>query len=686
MTYLDLLGTVATVYGETTSVCGAARNEGLLTDATDATDALIDVTIVSEALVQSISNRSLHMSREYFFLSSSSRETRVQTIAGASGYNIDSFPPQSSKFRHPAGIGAFVNASIDDKSHFMFIADRDNNSIRGMSACEEGWSGIDCTRPVMKEKIVLKRNVYRAAKMADIVQLLIRVAVHQDGLIRIAPLLSANRHVATVEIAQAQIHVLAPQTGEATIVESLSVIRFVTITAAVLPLILVCAHQAGVATIVLSLYVIRVFSSLGIVYLKLASLWMLQIIGLSTVHATMLLGVTLQTGSIVHKGIILSQPRFHYMVKSGGQYILNDESFAVCMIHSSNSFLATRYKTGRRDRPNDCMMIELRGDAITHFQYLSAADNTSTPHYRYSPTLQYDWQSNVRLPWNAYSSPSANITQPYIFDTDRQVALVSAINVTQGRYMCANGGRCVNPDVCSCSKGWMGFDCRIPVCEQGYYEPELDSLVQGPKSDDDFAFFQPFLDPQAKYNLDSSRNFSSNHNIETWAEEFINASLLDRRLVVVNGSRYLSFDADGLKSQGGYECSIRSLTEWERPGFVLNHPNYYSRYMDQKVEADGEVYSRWKGMHYPPTHHKTAKLIKHGREYVTNSASVDKSFVYSDSGYMLDGIWLVTGANWEKGSCVVEFERRCEGAFDNIDPTDIADELNAVLVQDTDES
>ena len=95
MTYLDLLGTVATVYSETTSVCGAARNEGLLTDAIDALIG-IDVTIVSEALVQSISNRSLHMSREYFFLSNSSREMRVQTIAGASGY-IDSFPPQSSK-------------------------------------------------------------------------------------------------------------------------------------------------------------------------------------------------------------------------------------------------------------------------------------------------------------------------------------------------------------------------------------------------------------------------------------------------------------------------------------------------------------------------------------------------------------------------------------------------------------
>ena len=90
-----MLGTARNVYGETTSVCGAAINEGLLTDAIDALIG-IDVTIVSEALVQSISNRSLHMSREYFFLSSSSREMRVQTIAGASGY-IDSFPPQCSK-------------------------------------------------------------------------------------------------------------------------------------------------------------------------------------------------------------------------------------------------------------------------------------------------------------------------------------------------------------------------------------------------------------------------------------------------------------------------------------------------------------------------------------------------------------------------------------------------------------
>lgn len=332
------------------------------------------------------------------------------------------------------------------------------------------------------------------------------------------------------------------------------------------------------------------------------------------------------------------------------------------------------------------MMMELGKDVITHFQYLTAANNTSTQHFRYSPTLQYDWQSNIRLPWNAYSSPDANITQPYIFETDRQVALVSAFNVTQGRYMCANGGNCVSPDVCSCSRGWMGFDCRVPICEQGYYEPELDGLVRGPKSDVDFAVFQPFLDPRARYNLDSSRNFSSNPNIEAWVEEFINASSIERKIALVNGSRYLSFDANGVKSQGGYECSIRSVTEWERPGFVLNHPNYYSRYMDQNVEVDGEVYSHWRGMYYPPTHHKTAKLFKHGREYLANSASGNISFAYSDSGYMLGGIWLVTGAEWKKGTCVVEFERRCEGAFDQVDPTEIADELSRVLVQDTDES
>ena len=42
--------------------------------------------------------------------------------------------------------------------------------------------------------------------------------------------------------------------------------------------------------------------------------------------------------------------------------------------------------------------------------------------------------------------------------------------------------------------------------------------------------------------------------------------------------------------QGGYHCSVRSFTEWEQcgpphgTGAILDHPNYFSRYMDKKVE------------------------------------------------------------------------------------------------------
>lgn len=50
-----------------------------------------------------------------------------------------------------------------------------------------------------------------------------------------------------------------------------------------------------------------------------------------------------------------------------------------------------------------------------------------------------------------------------------QVALIEWRNVTQGVYVCANGGNCTAPDICQCAPGWIGFDCRTPVCTQGYY-------------------------------------------------------------------------------------------------------------------------------------------------------------------------------------------------------------------------
>lgn len=35
--------------------------------------------------------------------------------------------------------------------------------------------------------------------------------------------------------------------------------------------------------------------------------------------------------------------------------------------------------------------------------------------------------------------------------------------------------------------------------------------------------------------------------------------------------------------QGGYYCSVRARTEFENEDFVLDAPNYWSRYMDPKV-------------------------------------------------------------------------------------------------------
>jgi hypothetical protein len=40
--------------------------------------------------------------------------------------------------------------------------------------------------------------------------------------------------------------------------------------------------------------------------------------------------------------------------------------------------------------------------------------------------------------------------------TMSQVANVNWLNVTQGLYVCANGGQCVAPDVCACAEGWIG--------------------------------------------------------------------------------------------------------------------------------------------------------------------------------------------------------------------------------------
>ena len=348
-------------------------------------------------------------------------------------------------------------------------------------------------------------------------------------------------------------------------------------------------------------------------------------------------------------------------------------SKTACSI-SSHAFLS-RHKTGRKVRPDDCMMIELGKDSVSHFQYLSAADNSSTAPHRYSPKSPFGWLSDVRQPWNAFDGPGPGLTRPYEHEPDRQIALVSYRNVTQGAYMCANGGRCVSPDVCSCAEGWIGFDCRTPVCGQGYFEEGLGSFAEGVASDEELARFDRFLDPDRAYDLDSSRDFSSNRDVLLWTERFVNGSFVERTAVVKNGTRY--YTGNGTAPQGGYRCSVRANTEWEnyRSGFVLDHPNYYSRYMDEKVEGDGLVYSRWNGMGWPPTHRKTAKLVRYDSDYLDRDDISNISFVYTDVGHMKDGVWTATGAEWMHGICIVEFERHCNGEV-----------VDGPRVQDTDES
>jgi len=123
--------------------------------------------------------------------------------------------------------------------------------------------------------------------------------------------------------------------------------------------------------------------------------------------------------------------------------------------------------TGRPNRGSQlapagsCFPIELPPDIRLPYS-VWREDNSTTPFARYEPLTPYGWgPSSSTNPWSS-ALPSA---------PDRQVAFVSYKNVSQGVYVCANGGNCVAPETCVCAQGWVGFDCRTPVCTQGYYYP-----------------------------------------------------------------------------------------------------------------------------------------------------------------------------------------------------------------------
>eukprot|EP00986_Skeletonema_menzelii_P003076 scaffold902_cov146-Skeletonema_menzelii.AAC.1 len=691
---LPVIGEI-NVFTEDSSICGAAVHEGIL----NGTAGLVDVTIVSEhvinAVLKPLRKDSVVDGHQYFVVRNSSREMNVQTIAGAPaslhgdlcGFN-DSSPPQHSQFKRPSGISAFVNASLDDGLRLMFVADRDNHAIRALSAtctfacenggrcvgpdqceCKEGWEGVDCTKP------------FCHAQCSD------RELCVGPDLCACIPGYRGEDclEAMCVQACQNGGHCSAPDTCS-------------------------CPHgwfDSNCTTPVCEQTCGNGGNCSAPNECSCPTDWA----GLdcrtpkcdqACANGGMCVAPnTCQcppswTGHdcslpVCHQGFFVSSealPKWmddptrpkHWLQYQpcniswwceethGLDCAQNDRLFTP----STPQFGVTgRYKSGRMNKPPPCMAIELAKDAVTHFQYLSSFDNTTSSYHRYTPSLPYGWNGNQRQPWDAFNEAEPGITQPYTFEEDRQVALAQFYNVTQGAYMCANGGACVAPDVCSCAKGWAGFDCRVPVCEGGYYEPDLESFVKGVQTDASFTTFEPYLDPNRLFNLDSTRNFSSNADVILWSEKFINATSVERAVLVLNGTRYLYGNESHV--QGGYECSIRSVSEWEdyRSGYIHDHPNYYSRFMDTKVEGDGHIYSHWEGMGFPPTHRKTPALTR----YKNSINSATSLFTYTNKGYMKNGIWEVAGADWKKGVCIVEFERRCSG-----------EDKDIVLVQDTNEA
>lgn len=129
-----------------------------------------------------------------------------------------------------------------------------------------------------------------------------------------------------------------------------------------------------------------------------------------------------------------------------------------------------RNRNGWNHTQPACMMMEIGEDALSPYQYLDEYNQT-TPYAIYTPKTPYGPDA-VGHPWQAWTQPVRGKAGPWAYVRDRQVALVQLQEVQQGPYVCANGGSCVAPDICMCAPGWIGFDCRTPVCEQGYFEPE----------------------------------------------------------------------------------------------------------------------------------------------------------------------------------------------------------------------
>ena len=371
---------------------------------------------------------------------------------------------------------------------------------------------------------------------------------------------------------------------------------------------------------------------------------------------------------------------------------------------------ANRKKTGRASKPNLCMNIEVYPSLVTPFELIYAATDadgvhTTTGVRRYSPLTPY--VSDDRNPERGFYEATPGKTGPWTYSTDRQIANVAWYNVTQGVYVCANKGHCVQPDICQCADGWMGFDCRTPICSQGYYQPDQKDFVSSGKTPGELERFFIFMKDVTTKTLLNGSYSNPNYTIqsESYAPD-VNGSVITRQNQPGGGVRYNTTKG----FQGGYRCSIRAYTKWENFSYVFSHPNYYSRYMDNKTELDGITYTFWQNMHWPAVHHKSRVLdtfpidnpnpnapagtLKDANypcdKGAPASSAIDEcyfdpnklnsipetaplrgtgqmrnipmQFANTNEGWRRRGEWNRTANNWEYGVCIIQFFRNCSGA------------------------
>eukprot|EP00937_MAST-01D_sp_MAST-1D-sp2_P007042 g7042.t1 len=332
----------------------------------------------------------------------------------------------------------------------------------------------------------------------------------------------------------------------------------------------------------------------------------------------------------------------------------------------------------QQDQPR-CHILEMGDDAVTQFQYLDE-HNRTTPYSIYTPKTPFGPDAVGHL-WRVPVRGEHGRTQPWAdsVDRDRQVALAEYVSVTQGVYVCANGGNCSSPDVCSCAPGWIGFDCRTPVCEQGYYEPYQLQFTQP----DTFGEFrgdpnlkahprQPDSNPAYRMEdvnitytdvtvinrtygdiryMHEGPNMTSGVK-QKWTGQSGLIEMMDRMSIIRYAAGYDPpfHQVENIFPnlyQGGYSCSIRSITHWERPQTLGTFPRCRdSDQNDSPQKAFDQVSGHTGGLVYDTDASFRARLVY-------DYGKVHAAQVSAGSGAK-DGRWFQEG-----GECVDEVIRGC---------------------------